>query len=73
MKLIDGDMLELAYRRMNDDNKLSRMFGQTVYLTMLKALMDAPRISDDVNDLMIRPDSIYNFPVKETGEINGKV
>ena len=73
MKLIDGDMLELTYRRMNDGNKLSQNFGQTVYLTMLKALMDAPCISDDVNDLMIRPDSIYDFPVKETGEINGKV
>ena len=35
--------------------------------------MDAPRISDDVNDLMIRPDSIYDFPVKESAEINGKV
>lgn len=73
MKLIDGDMLELAYRRMNDDEKLSQKFGKTVYLTMLKALMDAPCISDDVNDLMIRPDSIYDFPVKESGEINGKV
>nr|DAH43715.1 MAG TPA: hypothetical protein [Caudoviricetes sp.] len=73
MKLIDGDMLELAYRRINDDEGLSQKSGQTVYLTMLKALMDAPRISDNVNDLMIRPDSKYDFPVKETGEINGKV
>lgn len=50
MKLIDGDMLELTYRRMNDDEELSQKSGQIVYLTMLKALMDAPRISDDVND-----------------------
>lgn len=73
MKLIDGDMLELAYRRMNDNEGLSQKFGRTVYLTMLKVLMDAPCISDNVNDLIIRPDSIYDFPVKESGEINGKV
>lgn len=63
MRLIDADMLELTYRRMKDDG-ITGGFASTTYNEMLKALMDAPSLSADVKDFMIRPDLTYDFPAK---------
>lgn len=63
MRLIDADMLELTYRRMKDKG-ITGGFASTTYDEMLKALMDAPSISPDVKDFMIRPDLTYDFQAK---------
>lgn len=63
MRLIDADMLELTYRRMKDDG-ITGGFASTTYNEMLKALMDAPSLSPDVKDFMIRPDLTYDFQAK---------
>ena len=60
MRLIDADMHELTYRRMKDEGIIGG-FASTTYDEMLKALMDAPSLSPDVKDFMIRPDLTYDF------------
>lgn len=63
MRPIDADMLELTYRRMKD-NGITGGFASTTYSEMLKALMDAPSLSPDVKNIMIRPDLTYDFQTK---------
>lgn len=55
MRLIDADMLELEIRRMNDDGRMSNLYGNAVYSAILEKIGKAPTIPSDVGQVIIRP------------------